>query len=152
MRWQKLYNPFVDWILRSPLHGLMSGSTMLISYTGRRSGETYTTPVNFVRDGQTLLSVSPREHSWWKNLRGKDGAPVAVRVRGVDFKGVGRAFEGEATVEDGGLLTVLQRVPAYRRHWKVESTLKGQPIDPEDLSRIARDNVLVRVEDLTRRE
>lgn len=151
MRWQKLYNPFVDRILRSPLHGLMSNSTMLISYTGRRSGKSYTTPVNYVRDGDTLLVVSPREHSWWKNLSERGGVPVVVRVRGADFKGVGQAFEGEAAIEEGGLLTVLQRVPAYRRYWKVELTPKGQPADPEALSRIANDNVLVRIGDLAPR-
>lgn len=152
MRWQQLYNPFVTAILRSPLHALMSDSTMLITYTGRRSGKTRTTPVNFVVDGETLLSVSPRGRSWWKNLRGKDGAPVAVRLRGMDFKGVGRAFEGEAAVEEGGLLTVLQRVPAHRRYWKVELTPEGEPKDPGDLSRVARDNVLVRIRDLVPRE
>ena len=29
MRWQRLYNPFVVALLRSPLHGFMSGFTML---------------------------------------------------------------------------------------------------------------------------
>jgi hypothetical protein len=48
MRWQKLYNPIVSWLLRSPLQGLMSSSTMLITFAGRKSGKTYTTPVNYV--------------------------------------------------------------------------------------------------------
>ena len=150
MRWQTLYNPFVALILRSPLHGLMSNSTMLITYTGHKDGRAYTTPVNYVRDGETLLCVSPREHSWWKNLRG--GAPLAVLVRGMDFEGVGRTFEGEAALEEGGLLTVLRKVPAYRRYWKVEMTAKGRLGDPEDLSRIARTNVLVRIRDLIAQE
>lgn len=150
MRWQELYNPLVALILRSPLHGLMSNSTMLITYTGRRSGKTYATPVNYVRDGETLLAVSPREHSWWKNLRG--GAPVAMRVRGKNLRGFGRAFEGEAAIKESGLLTVLQKVSAYRRYWKVELTPKGQPRDPGDLSRVARENVLVRIGDLAARE
>ena len=46
MRWRKLYNPFVGALLRSPLHGFMSNSTMLLTYTGRKSGKTYTTPVS----------------------------------------------------------------------------------------------------------
>jgi nitroimidazol reductase NimA-like FMN-containing flavoprotein (pyridoxamine 5'-phosphate oxidase superfamily) len=63
MPWQRQYNPFVIALLRSSLHRFMSGST----------------PVNYLRDGDTLLVVSSCEHIWWKNLRG--GAPVAVRVR-----------------------------------------------------------------------
>jgi deazaflavin-dependent oxidoreductase (nitroreductase family) len=79
MPWQRLYNPFVI-VLRSSLHGFMGRSTLLLTYTGRKSGKAYTLPVNYLRDGDTLLVVSSCEHIWWKNLRG--GAPVAVRVRG----------------------------------------------------------------------
>jgi len=53
-----------------------------------------------------------------------------------------------AAVEEGGLLTILQKVSAYRRYWKVELTPKGQPGDSGDLSRVARENVLVRIGDL----
>ena len=80
MRWQKLYNPIVSWLLRSPLQGLMSTSTMLITFSERKSGKTYTTPVNYVQDDHTLLVVSPKDRLWWRNLRG--GAPVTVFVRG----------------------------------------------------------------------
>jgi hypothetical protein len=58
MRCQRLYNPFVVALLRSPLHGFMSGSTMLLTYAGCRSGKAYTKPVNNLRDGDTLLVVS----------------------------------------------------------------------------------------------
>ena len=40
MRWQKLYNPVVNWLLRSPLHALLSKCTMLITFAGRKSGRT----------------------------------------------------------------------------------------------------------------
>ena len=51
MQLQKLYNPLVLLLLRSPLRVAMSNSTMLLTFTGRKSGRTYTTPVNYVRDG-----------------------------------------------------------------------------------------------------
>ncbi|HSK99309.1 MAG TPA: nitroreductase/quinone reductase family protein [Rubrobacteraceae bacterium] len=143
MRLQRLYNPFVVALLRSPLHGIMSGSTMLITYRGRRTGNEHTTPVNYVEDGDTLLVVSSRDHDWWKNLRG--GAPVAVRVRGRDLSGVGEAFEGEAAIEEGGLLTVLRRVAAYRRYFRIEIGPGGEVTNPEVLAMVARANALVRV-------
>ena len=37
-----LVNPIVRLILRSPLHRLVSGSILLITYQGRKSGKTYT--------------------------------------------------------------------------------------------------------------
>lgn len=145
MRIQRLYNPIVVALLRSPLHGAMSKSTMLLTYTGRKSGRTYTTPVNYVRNGDALLAVGSQEHSWWKNLRG--GAPVTARVQGWDLEGEAEAFEGEAAKD--GLLTVLRAIPAYRRYWKVEFYADGRPKDPETLARVARENALVKVRNLS---
>src|SRR5262249_17743027 len=41
-------NPVIRALLRSPVHGLMSKSLMLITFTGRKSGRRYTTPVRYV--------------------------------------------------------------------------------------------------------
>jgi deazaflavin-dependent oxidoreductase (nitroreductase family) len=109
MRWQKLYNPIVSWLLHSPLHGLIGGSTMLITFTGHKSGKIYTTPVNYVWDDHTLLVVSLKDRLWWRNLR--VSAPVTVCVRGQTFRGVGRAFESEEAVDEGGLLSMLRKAP-----------------------------------------
>jgi deazaflavin-dependent oxidoreductase (nitroreductase family) len=144
VRLQKLYNPIVARILCSPLHAAMSNSTMLLTFTGHKSGRTYTTPVNYVRDGDELLVVGSRGHSWWKNLRG--AAVVSVRVRGREMRGEAEAFEGEAAEE--GLLTVLRAVPAYRRYWKVELGEDDRPQEPGALRRVARDNALVRIHKL----
>ncbi len=148
MRLQKLYNPVVASILRSPLHGLMSKSVMLRTYRGRRSGRSITTPISYVQDGKDLLAVASRDHAWWKNLRG--GAPVRVRLRGRQLEGTGGTFEGETAKE--GLLDVLRAVPAYRRHWGVELDEGGQPKDPAAILRIARENALVKISDLTEAE
>jgi deazaflavin-dependent oxidoreductase (nitroreductase family) len=144
VRLQKLYNPIVAGILRSPLHAAMSNSTMLLTFSGRKSGRTYTTPVNYVCDGDELFVVGSRGHSWWKNLRGD--AVVSVRVRGREMRGEADAFEGEAAEE--GLLAVLRAVPAYRRYWKVELGEDDRPQEPDALRRVARDNALVRIRKL----
>jgi membrane protease YdiL (CAAX protease family) len=70
MNWQKLYNPIVIWLLRSPMHSLMDKHTMLITVTGRKSGKFYTFPVSYIRDGETLQVISQRDRTWWKNLQG----------------------------------------------------------------------------------
>lgn len=80
MKWQQLYNPIVIRLLRSPLHGLMSKSTMLLTYTGRKSGRIYTTPVNYGQDSSTLLTVASRNHSWWRNFRGGAGSSARARA------------------------------------------------------------------------
>ena len=145
MRPRKLYNPIAVAILRSPLHGLMSNSVMLLTYRGRRSGRAFTTPISYVRDGEDLLAVASRDHAWWRNLRG--GAPVRVRLRGRELRGTGRLLEGRAGEE--GLLRMLRAVPAYRKHWGVELDGDGRPTDPAAIVRIARENAPVRLDDLT---
>jgi deazaflavin-dependent oxidoreductase (nitroreductase family) len=74
------YNPIIKAILSSPLHGLMSGSILLLTVTGRKSGKQYTFPVSYYRDEETLTIFSQRKRQWWRNLEG--GAAVQVRLRG----------------------------------------------------------------------
>ena len=145
MNWQKLYNPIMIALLRSPLHGFVSSSIMLITFTGRKSGRTYTTPVNYLRDGDTLLLSSSRERVWWKNLRG--GAPVTVRVQGQDMKGMGEAFTDNETVTEG-LLTLLQQIPIYQKVFKIELTPNGQPVDAERFSQSAQTYAIIRITNL----
>lgn len=81
----RLVNSMTKALLKSPLHGILSGGVMLITFTGRKSGKTYTTPVEYQRDGDTVIFFTQKERVWWKNLRG--GAPVTLRLRGKDLTG-----------------------------------------------------------------
>jgi deazaflavin-dependent oxidoreductase (nitroreductase family) len=71
-------------LLRSPLHPLLSGRYALLSFTGRRTGRVYTTPVAYARHGQDRLVLST-DSRWWRNLAG--GAAVTVRLAGADRPG-----------------------------------------------------------------
>ncbi len=87
--------PFVNsamkFVLRSPMHGMVSKFILLITFTGRKSGKTYTTPVGYSQhDDQVYICTHA---NWWKNLRG--GAPVRLRIRGRDLHGL-----AEPVVED----------------------------------------------------
>lgn len=134
-------NPFMKLILRSPLHGLFSKNVMLITYVGRKSGRTYTTPVNYLVQGDVLRTVSFRERTWWRNLRG--GSSVILRLQGRDVKGWGRVIEDEQEVVTG-LESYLRQVPQYARYLGVELDAAGQP-RREDVIEAARPRVLVEV-------
>lgn len=67
---------------------------MLITFTGRRSGKRYTTPISYVQQGQTLL-LGVGE-TWWKNLRGD--VPVQVRLHGKTYTGRAEAWTDEASM------------------------------------------------------
>jgi len=59
---------------------LISRDTLLVEFIGAKSGKTFSTPVNYVRQGNPLFFTSRTDRTWWKNLRG--GIPVRVWVQG----------------------------------------------------------------------
>jgi F420H(2)-dependent quinone reductase len=75
-------------VLRSPLHGLLSRRTALITVTGRSSGRDFTFPVAYEQRGDSVrIAVGAPEHKrWWRNLTDA-GAPVRMRLRGVERSG-----------------------------------------------------------------
>lgn len=98
------FNPLMGCLLRSPFHGIVSKQMMLITYTGRKSGKTYTTPVNYVRAGDMFLTLSYQQRTWWRNLRG--GAPVILRVQGQDYKALAEVCEPVEVVAENLLLSL----------------------------------------------
>lgn len=117
------------WLLRSPLHGVMSGSVMLITVTGRRTGRAYTTPVNYARDGDELTVVSVLGRTWWRNVRG--GAPVTVRIKGRDLAG-----DAHVVVEGGP-----EAVAAYQQFRE----RLGHPVKPEKAEKRGAECVMIRI-------
>jgi len=67
-------------VLRLPFPTPLSGSLMLLSFTGRKTGRIYHQPVSYVRDGAVLLT--PGGGRWKLNL--SDDQPIRVRLRGRD--------------------------------------------------------------------
>ena len=145
MNWQKLYNPIVILLLHSPLHSLMDKSTILITITGRKSGKTYTIPVSYVHNGDTLMMISQREHSWWKNLRG--GAQVTIYLQGRTLKASGEVLT-DAEVVENKLLTFLQQFPGYQRFTHIKLAADDQPENPEAFQRFVEDMVIVQMKEL----
>ncbi len=59
---QRFGNVFVIGLLRSPLHRLASGSLLLITHRGRRSGRRFTIPVMYAgREGTLTIFVGHPE-------------------------------------------------------------------------------------------
>lgn len=94
----KVINPLMKPLLRSPLHGFVSDSLLLITFSGRKSGRTYTTPVGYEELDGTLFVTSQTDRVWWRNLRG--GAEVSVRLRGDRRVGHAEIVEDNGAVAD----------------------------------------------------
>ncbi|MGQ0603219.1 MAG: nitroreductase/quinone reductase family protein [Anaerolineales bacterium] len=103
------YNPLVIWLLRSPLHGLLSGNTLLVTYAGRKSGKAYTFPISYARDGDLLLLITHRRKLWWKNILG--GAPVTLRIRGHDQPAVAQVADVDRETLLAEMLKVYHGMP-----------------------------------------
>ena len=136
------YNPMMIWLLRSPLHGLISKSFMLVTYTGRRSGKMYTVPVNYVQNGPVLTVTSYRQRTWWRNLRG--GAPLSVHLRGRDIQATGEVIEDDEGVA-AALTQYLQNAPGSAKYFQVGLDAAGRP-KAADVPRAAGDRVMIRIQ------
>jgi hypothetical protein len=88
------------------LGGRMGGSFVEISYVGRRSGKTFSTPVNYRRSGEDIVIgvAMPDKKSWWRNFLG-EGAAITLRLHGGD-----RTGHAVATRDDKGRVTVKVRL------------------------------------------
>jgi deazaflavin-dependent oxidoreductase (nitroreductase family) len=71
-------NALPKFVLRLPFQTPMSRRLVLLRYTGRKSGRSYTIPVSYVEQGDTLLI--PGGGAWKINL--EQGSAVRVRLRG----------------------------------------------------------------------
>lgn len=136
------FNPIISWILRSPLHFMVSKNMMLMTYTGRKSGKSYTTPMNYVAMNGALYTNSYRDRVWWRNLR--SGAEVTIRLRGEDVPAYAEAIEDQSDVADS-LGQYLKAAPQLAKYMKVRMDADGNP-DNEDVTRLAQELVLVRTE------
>ena len=76
-------NPVLRVLLRSPAHRLLSGSVLLLEYTGRRTGRRYALPVMYASAGDRLVVMAgqPANKTWWRNF-GREPQPVAATVSG----------------------------------------------------------------------
>jgi deazaflavin-dependent oxidoreductase (nitroreductase family) len=126
----KTGNPLVSALLRSPLHSLLATKFMLVSVTGRKTGRTYTTPVNYVRQGDTLTVISRRGRTWWRNL--SEPAPVLVRLGGKRRCGMGQVLP----------LADAERTRAVKAFYAA----MGLHPDVKKMESTAKDAVIVRIE------
>src|ERR1700742_5080366 len=55
----------------------------VVSYTGRRSGRTFSTPVGYQRTGDTVVIqvMMAEAKNWWRNFPG-DGGPLTLDLPG----------------------------------------------------------------------
>jgi deazaflavin-dependent oxidoreductase (nitroreductase family) len=137
----RLLNPVLERLLASPLHPLLSPFFMLLGWTGRKTGRSYTTPVSYVREGDRVFVTTGDR--WWRNLVG--GGPVQLRI-------AGRAWTGTATLltdreECIAVHTRLFRERPFFRRLAGLPAAPGGGADPADVARaVDAGRMLVRID------
>jgi hypothetical protein len=140
---QPVSRRFMTWMLRSPLRVFLSG-LMLATVTGRKSGRAISTPVNYARDGGTLLITSTIDRTWWKNVRG--GAPVTLLIDGKTYRAEAIAIEDRAAVERE-LLRFFHLTK--RTSGGIHLDQDGRPTEPDKFAQVAQSRVMIQITHLT---
>jgi F420H(2)-dependent quinone reductase len=107
MRAAPLFNAPVAAAATSRRFGrLVNRNITMLSYTGRRSGRTFNTPVAYRRTGDeiTVNANLPETKTWWRNFLG-DGCPLTLQLDGTE-----RTGHAVATRDDKGRVTVTVRL------------------------------------------
>lgn len=118
-----IVNRMMKFILRSPAHGMVSKSVLLITFIGRKSGKRYTTPVSYsLADSQVYIFTHA---SWWKNLR--SSAPVTLKLQGREVQGWPETVSEDKAVIAAALAAHLKIVPSDARYYQVTLDRDGNP-------------------------
>lgn len=133
------FNPIMRWLVSSRLHFLVSQSVMLMTYRGRKSGKSYTVPMNYHVIDNQLYTLSSKDRVWWRNL--ESGADVSLRLKGRDLPARAHAIvEDTQVAEILGLM--IKHAPQMAKYIGVKIDLNGVP-DPGDIAREASARVIV---------
>jgi deazaflavin-dependent oxidoreductase (nitroreductase family) len=127
-------------VLRSPIHAMVSKTVLLISFTGRKSGKTYTTPVSYSQYDDLVCVFTHAD--WWKNLR--NGTPVTLRIRGQEFQGLAEPVAEDKQAIVAGLIAHLRKVPSDARYYGVTFDDHRNP-KAEEVEKAAQTVVMIRV-------
>lgn len=120
-----LANTVVETLLESPLHRVLSRSTILVRYRGRRTGNEYTLPVQYAdaHHGLVVMVGKPDTKTWWRNF-------VDLGQAQVLWNGTWTPMTAHALVgaDDPDAVTPLLRSYAVRFP-KVANALDGNDLD-----------------------
>jgi F420H(2)-dependent quinone reductase len=109
----RLANPVLRRLLRTPLGRGPGRSLAVLRYTGRRTGAAHELVCQYFRDGDRVwILVGQAEHkTWWRNLRSP--APVELWLTGRHVRGTAVAVTGREDPDEcgRGLAAYAARVP-----------------------------------------
>ncbi len=132
---------FIKALINSPFHILLGKSFAVINVTGRKTGKSIKTPINVMPVGNTLMVISLRNRTWWRNLRG--GGVARLRHAGKQFQVRGEVVETPSLVA-AGLADYFAQYPTYAKYFNVTVDSDGNP-NHQELECAAGERVLIKL-------
>jgi glycine cleavage system aminomethyltransferase T len=125
----RLANIAVGAVLRSPIRGLLSRTTLLVRYEGRRSGRRVTTPTQYARVGNDLVIMvgGAGTKSWWRNFREEHRLDVLLDGEWQPRLGLALRGPAEAAVIEPLLAGYLAACPRMRAEDGVVTMVRCRP-------------------------
>ena len=138
----EVWNRFNKAILPSPLHGITSKNTLLVTYQGSRSGKEYTVPVNYTQEGNTVRITSFPQRKWWRSLR--TNPEVQLTIRGKVKMGSAQVYDdAENTAKE--LKAYLLPKKNMAKYFQVGVSPDGS-LNQQDLHQAAKNRVVIKIE------
>ncbi len=137
----KLANQILGAMLRLPFATPISRAILLLSFTGRKSGKRFTTPVGYQRAGDVVTLFT--DHDWYKNLQAQP--QVTLLIAGKTLHGTATVTHGQPDVIDPALWDCVQTSPAAARAYGVTSDAQGK-LDRASATAAARRFTMIRIQ------
>jgi hypothetical protein len=136
-------NPLIVALLRSPLHGMLSRSLLVLTYVGTTTGARRVVPLSYVELGGRVY-LCTRTSAWWRNLR--NARPVEIQLRGERITAI-PAIVDFASVEalDAFRAFLSANPKTGEMLYDVHAGADRRPIEA-DLRREVRRSVVVRLD------
>jgi deazaflavin-dependent oxidoreductase (nitroreductase family) len=135
-----IINPVMRFLLRSPVHGLLSNSLMLITFTGRKSGKQFTTPVRYIQTGDTVRCFTAAENQWWRNLRSAARVSLLIKRQSGEYQAQA-LFDNPAVIKEQ-LVSYLALFPQDAAYHDIRLN-KDKSLNEQDLEQAARNAIVV---------
>jgi len=137
-------NTIMKTIVNSPLHALVGRNIAVITVIGCKTGNPIETPINVVRVGETLMVISMRKRTWWRNLRG--GQISRLRLAGKLLAVRGEVIEPPSDVVNA-LKDYFIQYPGYAKYFNLKLGTDRSP-DPLELERLAQERVIIKLNEI----
>lgn len=133
-------NALMKWACTTPLIERMVGQGVaLISFSGRRTGKSYTVPVSYFREDDTVTVITKRQRKWWHNFE----TPTEVELRLA-----GKVYTGKAQIEANQTAN-LDFMVEYLAKRPIDAKAYGLDKDElvrDEIARIIPGIVIIRIE------